>query len=359
MARAHNFSAGPSALPISALERARDELLEFQGSGMSIMEMSHRGKVYEAVHEEALALVRTVMTVPDTHDILFLQGGATLQFAQVPMNFLKADQSADYVITDVWGQKAYKEAKQLGQARVAADTAVGGKFYRVPTDEEIERDPNAAYLHFTSNNTIMGTQFASFPSAGRVTLVADMSSDIMGRPVNVSDFGLIYAGAQKNLGPSGITLVIARRDLIDAGRTDIPFILQYRTQQQARSLANTVPTFGVYMLRNVLTWLLEFGGVPAIYAQNQKKAQQLYSVLEERPDVYRLSVERSSRSFMNVVWNLASDEAEAQCVAAATAAGLVGLKGHKIVGGMRASIYNAVTPDSVDALCEFLRGYGR
>lgn len=359
MARVHNFSPGPSALPLPALLRARDELLDFEGSGMSIMEQSHRGKVYDSVHEEALSLVRRLMEVPDTHDILFLQGGATQQFAQVPMNLRQDGQSADYVTTGVWGVKALKEAKLTGKAREAATTIEGDKFFRVPRSDEIDRDPAAAYLHITTNNTVMGTQFREIPKSPGVPLVADMSSDIMGRPVDVGHFGLIYAGAQKNMGPSGVTVVIVDRKLVEAGRRDIPFVFQYRTQQEARSLANTVPTFGVYMLRNVLAWLEDVGGVAAMYERNLKKAAQLYEVLEERPDVYRMDVQKESRSIMNVVWNLTSPEEEAKCVAAATAAGLIGLKGHRIVGGLRASLYNAVGQESVDALCDFLRAYGK
>lgn len=325
---------------------------------MSIMEHSHRGKVYEAVHDEALALVRRLMGVPESHDILFLQGGATQQFAQVPMNLRHEGQSADYVTTDVWGIKALKEAKLTGKAREAATTIEGSKFFRVPKSEEIDRDRSAAYLHITTNNTVMGTQFHEIPKSPGVPLVADMSSDILGRAVDVSDFGLIYAGAQKNMGISGVTVVIVDRKLVELGRKDIPYIFQYRTQQEARSLANTVPTFAVYMLRNVLAWLEGMGGVTAIYERNLKKAAQLYEVLEERPELYRLSVEKESRSIMNVVWNMPTAEEEAKCVAAAAAQGLVGLKGHKIVGGLRASLYNAVSSESVDALCQFLRSYG-
>jgi phosphoserine aminotransferase len=358
MARVHNFNPGPSALPLEALERARDEMLDFNNTGMSIMELSHRGAVYEAVHEEATSLIKELLGVPDTHDILFYQGGATAQFALVPMNLRPLDKSADYVTTGVWGQKALKEAKHNGGlAREAATTIQDGKFFRVPKNDEIDRDPNAAYLHFCSNNTVMGTQFAEFPTSPGVPLICDMSSDIMSRRVQVADFGLIYAGAQKNMGPSGITLVIVRKDLVETGRKDIPFVFQYRTQAEAHSLANTIPTFGVYMLRNVLDWLKKQGGLAAIETVNRKKAEQLYSVLEERCDLYKLSVERESRSLMNVVWSLPSPEEDKACVAAAAEAGLVGLKGHRIVGGLRASIFNAVSPQSVDALCEFLRSY--
>jgi phosphoserine aminotransferase len=283
-----------------------------------------------------------------------------MQFAQVPMNLRRPEQSADYVVTGVWGQKAIKEAQHTGKARLASSTEEDGQFFRVPASDEIDRDSQAAYLHVTSNNTVMGTQFLDIPtSLDEVPLVIDMSSDIMARPIDVSKCGVIYAGAQKNMGPSGVTVVIMRKDLIDSGREDIPFVLQYRTQQKARSLANTVPTFGVYMLRNVLSWLEKEGGVDRMYQVNRDKAAQIYSVLEERSDLYRLRVARESRSFMNPVWNLATPDEEKECVAAATAAGLIGLKGHRIVGGLRASIYNAVSKKSVDALCEFLRGYRR
>lgn len=358
MARVHNFSAGPSALPLVALERARDEMLDYGGSGMSIMEQSHRAAVYEGVHDEALALVRELMSVPETHDILFLQGGATQQFAQVPMNLLHPGRSADYVVTDVWGKKALKEAKMIGKARAAATTEQSdGKFFRVPSRAELDLDSDAAFFHATSNNTIMGTQFHVLPESPGVPVVLDASSDIMGRPIDVARYGLIYAGAQKNLGPSGITLVILEKRLIEAGRQDIPAFFQYRTHAEAKSLSNTIPTFGVYMLRNVMLWLKAQGGVSAMYALNQKKAGQLYEVLEERADVYQLKVEKESRSIMNVTWNLSTPEREKACVAAATRAGLIGLKGHRIVGGLRASLYNAVPLASVDALCDFLRSY--
>lgn len=358
MARVHNFNAGPSALPLSVLERTQRELIDFEGSGMSIMEHSHRGKVYDAVHEEALTLVRKLFAVPDSHDILFLQGGATQQFAQVPLNLRRPEQSADYIIGGVWGKKAFKEASHGGKARIAATTEESsGKFFRVSRNEELQLDSEAAYVHITSNNTVMGTQVSDFPDTGEVPLVCDMSSDILARALDVSRFGLIYAGAQKNLGPSGVTLVIAKRSLLESGRTDIPFVFQYRTQAAERSLANTAPTFSIYMMRNVLAWLDEQGGVPWVEANNRKKAELLYSVLEERADLYRLSVEKESRSFMNVVWNLPTPELEARCVQEATAQGLVGLKGHRIVGGLRASIYNAVSLESVETLAEFLRNF--
>lgn len=358
MTRVHNFSAGPAALPISVLETAAAEMLDYGGSGMSIMEQSHRGKVYQAVHDEALELVRRLLRVPSTHDILFLTGGATQQFAQVPMNLRKDGQSADYVVTGVWGKKALKEAKQTGIARAAATTEEpDGKFLRVPKVSEYSFDPDAAYVHLTTNNTVMGTQFQELPDTGSVPLVVDMSSDVLGRPIDVSKLGVLYAGAQKNLGPSGVTVVILRRDLVDEARRDIPFFFQYRTHRDENSLSNTAPTFSIYMLRGTLRWLEERGGMEWAYAENEKKAGLLYSVLESRPDLYRLTVEAESRSLMNVVWNLPTPEADTRCVEAATKAGLIGLKGHRIVGGMRASIYNAVPYESVEALARFLEAY--
>lgn len=357
MTRVHNFNPGPSALPLPALERAQREMLDFEGSGMGIMEHSHRGKVYEAVHDEALSLVRSLMGVPDTHDILFLQGGATQQFAQVPMNLRADDQSADYIIGGVWGQKAVKEAKHGGLARVAHGTEDHGKFFRVSRNDELDLDPNAAFLHMTSNNTVMGTQVFDFPEPSSVPLVCDMSSDILSRKFDVSRFGLIYAGAQKNMGPSGVTVVVIEKTLVEKGRRDIPFFFQYRTQAAEKSLANTCPTFSIYMLRNVLSWLAEQGGVDGIAKTNEQKAALLYGILEERSDLFTLPVEKSSRSLMNVVWQLPTPEQDAACVAAATARGLVGLKGHRLAGGLRASLYNAVSLESVAALCEFLRAY--
>jgi phosphoserine aminotransferase len=359
MTRVHNFNPGPAAIPLPALERAAREMLDFEGTGMSIMEHSHRGKVYDQVHERALSLLGKLMNVPETHEILLLTGGATQQFAQVPMNLRQEGQSADYIVGGVWGKKALKEAKHTGQARLAATTELpDGRFLRVHRPEELSLDPKAAYLHYTSNNTVMGTQLKEAPRAlPGVPLVCDMSSDILARPVDVAAHGVIYAGAQKNIGPSGVTVVIVRKDLIETGRTDIPYVFQYRTQAAERSLANTCPTFAIYMLRNVLEWLDEKGGSAWAIGEAERKAALLYGVLEERADIYRLNVEPASRSSMNVVWNMATPELEAELVKRSNAAGFVGLKGHRIVGGLRASIYNAVGYESVSALVEFLRSY--
>ncbi len=357
MARVKNFNAGPAALPLAALERAQKELLEFGDTGMSIMEHSHRGKAYDAVHNEAISLVRELLGVPENYNVLLLQGGATQQFALVPMNLLKSGQSADYVITGSWSKKAFKEAKVVGTARAAANAEKDGKFGHIPEQKELELDANAAYVHITSNNTIAGTQWHAFPETGKVPLVADMSSDIMWRPTDVSKFGLIYAGAQKNLGPSGVTLVIVRKDLVEQGRNDIPAIFQYRTHADANSLSNTPPTFGIYLLRNVLSWVKAQGGLPAIEKLNRKKGDLLYSAMDERSDFYSSPVEKGSRSYMNVVFNLKTPELEAEFIAEAQKQGMVGLKGHRSVGGVRASIYNAVPLEAVEALAEFMRRF--
>jgi len=357
MARVINFNAGPAALPLGALERAQKELLDISGSGISVMEHSHRGKVYEAVHDEAIALVKELLAVPDNYDILFLQGGASQQFAVVPMNLLPVGKSADYILTGGWSQKAYKEAKVLGSARVAGNTEKDKKFCRIPKQSELELDPNAAYVHITSNNTLFGTQWHDFPDTLAVPMVADMSSDIAWRPIDVAKFGLIYAGAQKNLGPSGIVLVLIRKDLVEAGRKDIPVIFQYRTHAETNSLYNTPPTFSVYMLRNVLAELKANGGLSVVEKLNREKAALLYNAIDSRPDVFANPVEKEARSTMNVVFTLKSPELEAEFLAEAKKLKMEGLKGHRLVGGMRASIYNAVSLENVAALADLIKKF--
>lgn len=357
MARVMNFNAGPAALPLAALERAQAELLDLGGTGMSVMEHSHRGKAYEAVHNEAINLTRELLAVPDDYNILLLQGGASQQFAVVPMNLLPADKSADYVLTGAWSQKAYKEGKSIGKVRVAATSEKDGKFGRIPAASEINFDANAAYAHITSNNTIFGTQWHEFPDSGKVPLVADMSSDIAWKPIDVSKFGIIYAGAQKNLGPSGLVLVIVRKDLVEAGRKDIPTIFQYRTHVDNNSLYNTPPTFSVYVLRNVLDDLKKNGGLAAAEKRNNEKAKLLYDVIDARPDVFSTPVEKSARSTMNVVFTLKSEAIEAEFLAEAQKRKMVGLKGHRSVGGFRASIYNAVPVEWVKALADLMKEF--
>jgi phosphoserine aminotransferase len=359
MARVYNFNPGPAALPLAALERARDELVDFRGSGMSIIEHSHRGKEYEAVHDEAIALVRELLSVSDDYHVLFLQGGASQQFAVVPMNLLPQGKSADYIVTGGWSEKALEEAKIVGQTRVAATTAVDGKYTRIPRQEELKLDPAAAYVHFTSNNTLFGTQWFDFPDTGSVPLVADMSSDFMWRKFDVSKFGLIYAGAQKNVGPSGIVIVLARKDLVDGGRKDIPKIFRYKTHADNRSLYNTPPTFSIYLVRNVLAWAKDQGGLAAIEKVNREKGRVLYGVIDQLPDFYRAPVEKASRSLMNVVFRLPTEALEDQFVSEAKKNKMVGLKGHRSVGGIRVSTYNAVSLEAVQALTTFMQEFAK
>ncbi len=359
MARVYNFNAGPAALPLAALERARDELIDFNGSGMSIIEHSHRGKEYEAVHDEAEALIRELLSVSDQYHVLFLQGGASQQFAMVPMNLLPPGKSADYILTGGWSEKALEEAKLVGQTRVAATTAEGGKYTRIPEPSEIKLDPQAAYVHVTSNNTLFGTQWVDFPQTGDVPLVCDMSSDFLWRKFDVDRFGLVYAGAQKNAGPSGIVIVIVRKDLVEKGRKDIPKIFRYKTHADNRSLYNTPPTFSVYLVRNVLSWMKDQGGLAAMEKLNREKGRVLYGAIDALPDFYRCPVEKKSRSLMNVVFRLPSEALEEQFVGEAKKAKMVGIKGHRSVGGIRVSTYNAVSLEAVQAMAAFMGDFAK
>ncbi|WP_375772420.1 3-phosphoserine/phosphohydroxythreonine transaminase [Archangium gephyra] len=358
--RVINFNAGPAGLPLPALERARDELLDFQGSGMSIMEHSHRGKEYESVHNEAISLLTGLLGIPDTHQVVFLTGGASQQFAQVPMNFLPPGASADYLMTGVWSEKAYEEARLVGQARIAATTVLADKRYaRVPRQDELQLDSKAAYVHLTSNNTIYGTQWHRWPEVGDVPLVADMSSDFLWKPMDVSRFAFIYAGAQKNLGPSGVLIAVARKDFIARGRKDIPKIFRYSTHAENNSLYNTPPTLAIYLCRNVLAWAKQVGGLAQLETWNRQKGELLYGALDKHAGFYHAPVERESRSYMNVVFKLPTPALDDQFVAEAKKAGMVGLKGYRTMGGIRASIYNAVTVDNVRTLVSFMEEFVR
>lgn len=358
--RVHNFSAGPAGLPLPALEEARAEFLDFEGTGMSILEQSHRAPPYDSVHEEVLNRLRTLAAVPDTHDILLLQGGASQQFAMIPMNFLHPGKSADYLVTGVWGQKALAEASRIGTARAAADSVeADGRYVRLPTPEELSLDPKAAYVHLTSNNTVFGTQWRTYPDTAEVPLVADFSSDFLSRPVDFSQFKLSYAGAQKNLGPSGVVVILVDREWMKTARNDVPTILSYATHGKANSLYNTPPTFSIYLMRNVLRWLEAEGGPAAMAQRNAEKARVLYAALEACAPVYRLPVKREDRSEMNVVFHLTDASREEAFLKGAEEARLVGLKGHRSAGGMRASIYNAVEPSDVEALVSYLRDFAK
>jgi phosphoserine aminotransferase len=366
MSRTINFNAGPAALPLPALTRARDEMLDFAGSGMSVMEHSHRGKEYEGVHDEAIALVRQLLGVPSDYEVLLLQGGATALFAEIAMNLLEKGKSAQYLITGSWGEKALGEAKIVsalfGATVSVQSTGVGegkGKSYtRVPPPAEVTVDPGAAYLHITSNETIHGAQF-NVDASRPVPLIADMSSDFLWRPFDVTKFGLVYAGAQKNLGPSGVVVAVVSKEVLDRGRKDIPKIFQFRTHAENKSLYNTPPTFGIYMVRNVLAWLKGQGGLAKVEEMNRKKADRLYGVIDRNSEFFRSPVEKESRSVMNVVFRLPSEELEAQFIADAKKNGMVGLKGHRSVGGIRASIYNAASYEWVDTLAGFMEEFAR
>ncbi len=358
--RVINFNAGPAALPLPALEQARDELLDFRGTGMSIMEHSHRGKAYEAVHQEASALLGKLLNLPATHQVLFLTGGASTQFALVPLNFLSPGRSADYVLTGGWSEKALDEAKLVGSTRVAASTRLAdGRYTRVPSQAEVQLDSSAAYVHTTSNNTLFGTQFHAWLDTGAVPHVCDMSSDFLWRPTDLSRFHLVYAGAQKNLGPSGVVVVVVRRDWLQAARTDIPKIFRYATHAETDSLYNTPPTFAIYLVRNVLQWIDREGGLGAMEARNRAKADALYGALDARSGFYTAPVERGSRSVMNIVFRTPSEALDAKLVAQAEKAGLVGLKGHRLTGGLRASTYNAVSLQDVETLVSFLASFAQ
>jgi phosphoserine aminotransferase len=361
MGRTINFNAGPSSLPWAALERAQRELVDFAGSGMSVMEHSHRGKEYEAVHDEAISLLRELLAIPETYDVLLLQGGASLQFATVPMNFLPRGGSADFIITGAWSAKAHAEASAWASIAGASVNVAGStereQFSRVVRPEEAALDPHAAYVHFTSNETIHGVQYRQIPRFGTAPMVCDASSDMLSYPMDVTPFSLIFGGAQKNIGPAGVTVVIARREFLGCGRKDLPSILQYRAHAEAKSLLNTPPTFGIYMMRNVLEWLRDLGGLDAVERRNRAKAASIYDVIDSHSSFYRCNVEVGSRSLMNVVFRLPSEELEKSFLAEAKRHGMVGLKGHRVVGGIRASLYNAVEPVWCTALADLMKDF--
>jgi len=355
--RIYNFSAGPAVLPLEVLEEAREHLIALPGVGMSILEISHRSKPFDDIIQGAEADIRTLAGIPEGYHVLFLQGGASLQFSMVPMNLLSQGGSADYIVTGSWSQKAVKEAKRVGAVKIAATTE-GENFARIPAQQELTLDPEAAYLHYTTNNTIFGTEFSYVPNAGRVPLIADASSDIFSGPIDVSKFALIYAGAQKNLAPAGLTLVIIRDDMLKRTPASLPTMLQYTIHAENKSLYNTPPVFTIYVMRLVLRWLLKSGGLEAIQRVNDRKAGKLYAEID-RTGFYRAHAQSGSRSRMNVTFRLPSEELEKTFAKDATAAGLDGLKGHRSVGGMRASIYNAFPEEGIDALVQFMQEFER
>lgn len=353
--RIYNFAAGPAVLPLPVLEEAQRDLVALPGVGMSVMEISHRSKTFEDIIQGAEADMRTLGGIPDGYKVLFLQGGASLQFSMVPMNLLTPGATADYIITGDWAKKAMKEAKRVGATHVAATTE-DGNFTRVPKPTELKLTPGAAYVHITSNNTIHGTEWQWLPDTGGAPLVCDASSDIFSRPIDVSKHALIYAGAQKNLGPSGVTVVIVREDMLARSQDALPTMLNYKTQAENGSMYNTPPTFGIYILRLVMKWLAGIGGLAAIQQINERKAATLYAELD-RSAFWTPHADKDSRSRMNVTFRLPSEALEAAFAKQATAAGLDGLKGHRSVGGIRASIYNAFPESGVKALVDFMREF--
>ena len=355
MARKYNFSAGPAMLPETVLEKAQEELLDWHGAGASIMEMSHRGKEFVAVHAEAERDVRDLLGVPDNYKVLFLQGGASTQFATIPMNLLRGKSKADYIWTGAWGKKAIGEAKKYCTVNVAASSE-SDKFTTIPPFETWSLSHDAAYVHYTPNETIGGVEFHWVPDVGDVPLVADFSSTILSRPIDVSRFGLIYAGAQKNIGPAGVTLVIVRDDLIGDVLPATPSVYDYAQQAEADSMLNTPPTYAIYIAGLVFKWLKEQGGLSAMAAINERKARKLYAAIDES-GFYGNPVEKSSRSWMNVPFVLANADLDKEFLAGAEEAGLTTLKGHRSVGGMRASIYNAMPEAGVDALIEYMADF--
>ena len=357
MERVFNFGAGPAVLPEPVLEQIRDGFPALPGIGMSVLEISHRSAAFDEILAAAEANIRALAGVPDDYHVLFLQGGATLQFSMVPMNLLAGGRTADYLVTGSWAAQAAREAGKLGSVRVAATTETEG-FRRLPRAAEIDVSPDAAYVHATTNNTIAGTQWPSMPDVGDRPLVVDASSDILSRPIDVAGHGLIYAGAQKNLGPAGVTVTIIRPDLAERGPSSLPKLMRYGTYVQGGSRPNTPPVFAIYVVSLVTAWLLDQGGLEVTAKRNERKAAGLYAAID-RTDFYRGVAEPGSRSLMNVTFRLPTPALEQKFVEEAEAAGLAGLKGHRSVGGLRASIYNAFPEAGVDALIAFMGEFER
>jgi phosphoserine aminotransferase len=358
--RIYNFSAGPAVLPVPVLEQIQRDLLALPGVGMSILEISHRSKTFESILEVAETDIRALADVPQNYRVLFLQGGASLQFSMVPMNLLDAGSVADYIDAGSWADKAIKEAKKVGRVNVAASTKAE-HYTRIPEQRELRLSPDAAYVHITSNNTIEGTQCRELPDAGNVPLVSDSSSDIFSRPIDIGRHGLVYAGAQKNLGPAGLTLVIIRDDLLSrsaAKKSSLPTMMTYAVYAEHRSLYNTPPTFGVYTLGLVMKWLLDQGGLAAVARVNERKAARVYAEID-RTGFYRGTAAKAARSMMNLTFRLETEALESQFIADSTAAGFDGLQGHRAVGGMRASIYNAFPEAGVEAMVDFMKEFER
>ncbi|MEI6290087.1 MAG: phosphoserine transaminase [Chloroflexota bacterium] len=357
--RAHNFNAGPSILPLSVLEQAQKELIDFKGTGMSVMEISHRSKEFEAVIGEAEQDLRKLMGIPSNYKVLFLQGGATLQFAMIPMNLRKPGTSADYIVTGSWSKSAMKEAQKLGQTSTSF-TGEADNFNRLPRQAELKLDPAASYLYFTSNETIHGVEFDKEPEApAGVPLFVDTSSDFISRPIDVSKYGLIYAGAQKNAGPSGVVVTIIRDDLLERVPANLPAMLDYNVQVAGGSMHNTPPCFAIYMVGLVFKWAINLGGLPEIQRRNEAKADVVYNAIDASGGFYKGHAEKNSRSKMNITFRLPTEDLENTFASEAKKLNMIGLKGHRSVGGMRASVYNALPLESAQALAGFMQEFQR
>lgn len=354
--RVFNFNPGPSALPLEVLEKVQGELLDYQGTGMSIIESSHRSAQYEEINNAAIALVKELLGLGDNYKVLFVGGGASLQFAMVPMNFLREGQVGAYADTGAWANKAIKEAKLFGKTEVLFSSKEEG-YKRVPKPSDIKLPANCAYLHVTSNNTIWGSQYHAFPETGSVPLICDMSSDIASRRLDFTKFAMIYAGAQKNLGPAGVTLVIIRDDFLAKAKEGLPTMLSYGTHAKELSLYNTPPVFGVYVMRLVLEWIKRQGGLKAVEKVNETKKNHIYGLMDKYPDYFRGPIDKDSRSWMNLTLRLPNEELEKKFIAEAKAAGFIGLKGHRSVGGIRVSLYNAVPLEAAEKLAQFMEAF--
>jgi phosphoserine aminotransferase len=359
--RIYNLSAGPAILPEEVLLEAQKEFFALPGVGMSILEISHRSKTFDAIHAEAKEGIKKLLNVPDDYAILFLQGGASLQFSMLALNLMHPKNKADYISTGSWSKKAIKEAKRVGNVNIAATTEEGEVdkkyFKRIPKQSELKLDPDASYVHFTSNNTIYGTQFHTEPEVGKVPLVCDASSDILHKKIDVTKYGLIYAGAQKNIGPSGVVLVIIRKDLLERSQDSLPTMLNYKIQAENDSLYNTPNTFGIYIIKLVTKHLLKLGGLDKMYEINKNKAKILHDTIDNSGGFYKGHAEKESRSLMNITFNLATADLEKKLIDEATKAGFSGLKGHRSVGGLRASIYNAFPTKGVEDLIVFMKDF--
>jgi phosphoserine aminotransferase len=356
--RVFNFNPGPATLPLSVLEEAQRELLNYKKTGMSIMEISHRSKEYELINTETEELLKELLGIPQDYRVLFLQGGASTQFAMVPLNFLPKEAVADYIITGSFAQKAYEQAVKIGQTHIAADNK-SEKYTRIPTQDEINLSNSPAYVHITSNNTIFGTQWKIFPEVGNIPLIADMSSDILSKTIDVSKFALIYAGAQKNLGPAGVTIVIIRHDMLEKVPASLPAMFRYDIHAKKDSLYNTPPTFATYIVNLFLHWVKENGGLATIEKQNEEKAGYIYDALDNNPGFYKPHAVKESRSLMNITFRLPNEDLEKIFVNEAAVQDLKGLKGHREVGGIRASVYNAMPLEGCQKLADFINSFPR